>query len=244
MAFEPFFHFMKGIQGKLNNGGGLGNSHGGQNSHQIAFIRQMQKEKKQGDVLNIPLRHLNVVVFDIETTGFFPDQGDEIISIGAMKICGGEIQHDQPFYSLIRYENELSFEIEELTGITNGELKEAPILSDVLLQFFDYVQDFTLVAHHANHEKRFLQNASWKLFRAPFKHRIIDTSFLYKIAEPDSKIVRLEDYCEHNNIPIVGRHHALGDAKLTAELWSIYIQKVNEMGCETLHDVYERLARL
>ena len=46
MAFEPFFHFMRGIQGKLNNGG-LGNANGGQNAQQIAFIRNLQKEKKQ-----------------------------------------------------------------------------------------------------------------------------------------------------------------------------------------------------
>ena len=98
--------------------------------------------------------------------------------------------------------------------------------------------------HYANHEKSFLQSASRKIFRVPFKHRIVDTSFLYRIAEPGIPIVRLDEFCAYNDIPIVDRHHALGDAKLTARLWSIYIQKVQELGCETLHEVYERLARL
>jgi DNA polymerase III subunit epsilon len=243
MAFDPFFQFMRGIQGKLNNGG-LGNANGGQNSQQIAFIRSLQKELKQGDVLNVPLEKLKVVVFDIETTGFFPHQGDEIISIGAIKVCGEKIQEDQQFYSLIQSEKEVSREIQNLTGITNDQLKGSPPISEVLIEFFGFVQNETLVAHHANHEKSFLQSANRKNFRAPFNQRIVDTSFLYRIAEPDLKIVRLEDFCDHNQIPIVNRHHALGDARLTAKLWSIYIQKVNELGCETLHDVYERIARM
>ena len=243
MAFEPFFHFMREIQGKLNNGG-FGTVYGSQNSQQIAYIRNLQKEKKRSDVLYVPLHQLKVVVFDIETTGFFPQKGDEIISIGAIKVCGEEIQEDQQFYSLIRYEKELSPEIMNLTGITNDQLKVAPSISEVLIQFFEFVENATLVAHHANHEKSFLQSVNRKIFRVPFNQRIVDTSLLYRIAEPNLKIVRLEDFCDHNEIPIENRHHALGDARLTAKLWRIYIQKVRELGCETLHDVYERIARL
>ena len=242
MAFESFFHFMREIHGKLN--GGLGNGNGSQNAQQIAFIRNLQKEKKQRDVLYVPLHQLKVVVFDIETTGFSPQKGDEIISMGAIKVCGEEIQEDQQFYSLIRYEKELSPEIMNLTGITNDQLKVAPPISEVLIQFFEFVENETLVAHHANHERSFLQNFSRKIFHKPFNHRIVDTSFLYRIAEPEVKMVRLEEFCHHNEIPIVNRHHALGDARLTANLWAIYIQKVRELGCETLHDVYERIARM
>ena len=134
MAFEPFFHFMRGIQGKLN--GDLGNGNGSQNAQQIAFIRNLQKEKKQRDALYVPLHQLKVVVFDIETTGFSPQNGDEIISIGAIKVCGEEIQEDQQFYSLIRYEKELSPEIINLTGITNDQLKKAPAISEVLTSVY------------------------------------------------------------------------------------------------------------
>lgn len=242
MAFEPLIQFMRGISGKINSGifGGVP----GQNLQQMAFLRQMQKEMDAEEAIETPLNELNVVVFDIETTGFFPEQGDEIISIGAIKVRGGEIQEDQVFYSLVRFEHTLSPEIENLTGISNLELKDAPLLSEVLVRFFDFTGGFTLVAHHANHEKNFLQQASWKLFRTPFKHRIVDTSFLYRIADPDLKIVRLEEFCEHNAIPIKDRHHALGDAILTAKLWSLYIKEVQKLGCQTLSDIYERLARL
>jgi DNA polymerase III subunit epsilon len=43
---------------------------------------------------------------------------------------------------------------------------------------------------------------------------------------------------------VVDRHHALGDAKMTAELWSVYVDRIQEQqGCKTLRDVYEKLSR-
>lgn len=239
MVFESLRELMRGIQGRfsLTEGPMI------QSSQRAAFLRQIQKEWKQENVLNVPLEELNVVVIDFETTGFFPDLGDEIISIGAIRVNNGIICDKEVFYSLVHYANELPLEIEKLTGISTEELKKAMPLSDVLIHFFDFVKNDTLVAHHARHEKSFLQNASWKLFRAPFKHRIIDTSFLYRVAEPNLNMSRLEDLCKHNEIPVLNRHHALGDAKLAAKLWCAYITKIKQMDCNTLNDVYERLAK-
>lgn len=238
MPFEPFYHLMRGIHGKVFGGAQ------GQNAQQMAYLRQLQRELNSEDKLKIPLEELNVVVFDIETTGFYPDQGDAIISLGAIKVCGNRIQENEEYYSVVHYDKPLPQKIIELTGITDQQLKDAPPLSEVLIQFFKYVEDNTLVAHHAGHEKNFLQHASWKLFRSHFKHRIVDTSFLYRVAEPDKKLVRLEEFCEFNGIPIEGRHHALGDAKLTAKLWCLYINKLQEAGYKTLKEIYERVARL
>ncbi|KQL36510.1 exonuclease domain-containing protein [Psychrobacillus sp. FJAT-21963] len=240
MAFEPFMQILRGLQGKRTNIG-LGDI---RNTQQMAFLRHLQKEMNQEDALNIPLHELNVVVFDIETTGFSPEKGDGILSIGATKMYGTTILEEDNFYSLVRYEKEIPEHIVQLTGITNEQVLEAKPLADVFIKFLEYKQDCTLVAHHATHERNFLQSASSLLFRTPFKHRIVDTSFLFKIIEPKMNMTTLEELCSHNNIPVVGRHHALGDAKMTAKLWSIYLEKAQLIGCETLHDVYNRFARM
>ena len=237
MAFEPFYHFMRGIQGKVF-GAPV------QNAQQMAQMRQMQRELNSEETLKIPLSELTVVVFDLETTGFFPDQGDEIISLGAIKVVGNRIQESEVYYSLVQCKKTLPENIEQLTGISNEQLNHAPSLTEVLVQFFKFVKDDALVAHHANHERSFLQHASRKLFRTPFIHRIVDTSFLFRVSDPTNKLTRLEDYCEHHGIEVVDRHHALGDAKLTAKLWCIYSNYLQEAGCRTLKDVYERMARL
>jgi DNA polymerase-3 subunit epsilon len=203
----------------------------------------MEKEIKHEKSVLVPLNELNVVVFDLETTGFFPEQGDEILSIGAVKVRGGEVQCDETFYSLARVNRELSPEIKQLTGIKEEEVAEAPELSKVLVDFYDFAKGDVLVAHHASHEKKFLQHFNWKLFRRPFKHRLVDTSFLFNIAEPDQNLIRLEECCDHCGILIKDRHHALGDALMTAELWSLYVKKVNHLGLVNLRDVYERLSK-
>lgn len=239
MAFETFRQLMRGIQGKFS----LSEGTMSQNIQQAAFMRQIQKEMKKENAIFVPLEQLNVVVFDIETTGFFPENGDEILSIGAVRVVEGEIREEEVFYSVVHYEGKLSEEIEELTGLTSAQLREARPLSDVLVEFFDFVKNDPLVAHHAQHEKSFLQNAIWKYFRTPFKHRIVDTSFLYRIVHPKLSLTKLEELCIHNQIEVTNRHHALGDAILAAKLWCVYVNKIKH-NCRNLSEVYEYLAKL
>lgn len=239
MAFEPLIHLMRGIQTRL-----AGNMQSVNNPQQMAFLRQMQRELKQQEVLKVPLNELNVVVLDIETTGFYPENGDEIISLGAIKIKKGKIQEDETFYSLIKCERLIPEKITSLTSITNEQVLDAPSLSEVLVSFFTFVQNSPLVAHHSNHEKQFLQYASKQLLRTPLKHRILDTSFLYRIVEPQSSMIRLEEFCEYYQIENQHRHHALEDARATAKIWCLYTERVMKEGYITLNDVYEQLALL
>ncbi|WP_209123603.1 exonuclease domain-containing protein [Alkalihalobacillus sp. BA299] len=243
MNFSQIAQFMKQLQGKIGSGS-LASIEAQTNPHHIALLKQVQKEIQEEQILTVPFKNLNVVVVDIETTGFFPEQGDQILSIGAIKVRGEEILENQTFYSFVQYDKEISPEIKNLTGITEKEVNGAPPLSEVLVQFLEYVGHSTLVAHHANHEKNFFEFATWKLFRSNFKRRILDTSFLIRVAEPENIHTRLEDYCEACGIEVENRHHALGDAKMAAKLWSIYLKKVQMLGCNNLRDLYRCLAKL
>ena len=239
MAFEPFSQMLRILQGKRTNG----SISDVQNSQQMAFLRRLQKEVQQEDVLYIPLQDLPVVVFDIETTGFKPEKGDSILSIGGVKMRGPVLLEEE-FYSLVHFDKAIPPEIVELTRLTNEQVMEADPLVDVLIKFYQFKQDCTFVAHHANHERNFLQYASTKLFHTPFKHRIVDTAFLFKVVERNKQPFSLEDLCTHNGIPVTNRHHALSDAKMTAKLWGIYLEKAMELGCENLSDVYSRYASI
>ncbi|KKB36665.1 exonuclease domain-containing protein [Bacillus thermotolerans] len=241
MNVNSFIHWMKQTHGKVSSA--VYAPIAGQNrSQQQAFLRSLEKEKKNS--LYVPLDKLKVVVFDFETTGFSPEQGDQILSVGAVKLEGWLVKEEQTFYSLVQFSGDLSPKIKQLTGLEEADLREAPPLREVLLKFYQYAGGDVLVAHHASHEKRFLEQATWKLFRTSLKHRLIDTSFVFKLVDTNEQLIRLEDYCQHCGIEVNNRHHALGDARLAAKLWSIYINKLYQDGCYTLKDIYERLAVL
>ena len=210
---------------------------------QVAYLRRLQKEARFDWGLNIPFSELPVVVFDLETTGFFPDKGDEILSIGAIRVVGNSIADGEMFYSTVRTDKPIPSEIVALTGIHEAEVEQSPPLSKVLADFFSFVKHDTLVAHHANHEKAFMQHAVKRLMHAPFRHRMVDTSFFIRVVDPDLKELRLEACLARCGIEVSNRHHALSDAIMTAKLWCYFVEKMQEMGLRTLRDGYERLAK-
>ncbi|MDC3417137.1 exonuclease domain-containing protein [Aquibacillus salsiterrae] len=242
MVMNQMFQLMKQLSGKWNSSSYAAMD--GADPQKIAYMRQLQRELKNKDVLSIPFNQLKVVVFDVETTGFFPYKGDSILSIGAVRMLGDQVLEGETFYSPIFHEEGPSQEIEKLTGITREIVQAAPPLSAVLRDFYQFTKTDTLVAHHASHEKQFMQHATWASLKTNFQHRIIDTSFLTKIVEPEKRLVTLDECCEHYGIEIDQRHHALSDAIATARLWSESVRAVQAMGFTNLKEVYTHIATL
>ncbi|MRG87898.1 exonuclease domain-containing protein [Salinibacillus xinjiangensis] len=238
MVMNQVVQFVKQMSGRLNSNTYTSLS----NPQNIAYIRNLQREMKKNDVLNIPFDELNVVVFDIETTGFYPYNGDRILTIGAVRMRGEQILEEETFYSAVYNDEGPSEEIEALTGITQEQLRNAPPIHDVLSEFYQFVKSDILVAHHSSHEKHFMKHASWIAMKTNFQHRIIDTSFLTKIVEPQLNLFTLDEYCNHYGINNQLRHHALYDALATAELWSEGIRGVKKLGYVHLNDVYTHIA--
>lgn len=243
MVMNEMLQFVKQLSGRINNN--IYTSSTKQTDPtKIAYLRELQRELKNKNALAIPFDELRVVVFDMETTGFNPYKGDRILTIGAVKMQGKRILEEETFYSPIYSEEGPSEEIERLTGITKGVLENAPPIHHILKEFYQFIQSDALVAHHASHEKQFMKHATWMALKQNFQHRIIDTSFLTKIAEPESGLVTLDECCAHYGIAIDQRHHALHDAIATAKLWSESVRQVQELGFSNLEAVYTQIATL
>lgn len=96
------------------------------------------------------------VVIDIETTGISP-LTDEIISISAIRVADYKML--DTFHSLIKPNSELSPFIEEITGITNGMLSDAPTLSSVFGKFSTWYHLDPLVIFNKEYDLPFLTEA-------------------------------------------------------------------------------------
>jgi DNA polymerase III subunit epsilon len=212
------------------------------NPQQLSFLRQLQKEMKERNSLDCPLEELPVIVFDLETTGFYPEKGDRIISIGAVKVIGSRILDHEEFYSLINPEITVPADVLRLTSLTEEELRTAPQISQVLVEFLNFIGSSVLVAHHAKHEQAFMKKNTSDHLRLSFEHRVIDTSFLIRLFQPVVNSMTLEQICHECGIEVKDRHHALADAYMAARLWAFYIKKAQEQGYQNLREVYEYLA--
>ncbi len=164
-----------------------------------------------------PLSRLIYTVFDTETTGLDPSGGDEIIQIGAARIVNGKLLRGECFEQLVDPRRPIPAASIPIHGITPDQVRGQPTLAQVLPAFRAYAADSVLVAHNAAFDMRFLQLkqvATGVAFDLP----VLDTLLLSALVHPNQPSHRLEAIAERFGIPVVGRHTALGDALVTAEV--------------------------
>jgi len=213
-----------------------------QNAQQMAFLRQAMKSQRKDFVMDKPLDDLEVVVFDLETTGFQPNAGDEIISFGAVAVRGERLL-DEEFYTLVRPGRSIPPHIVELTGIRDEDCENAPTVMEGLRRFFEFVDKRVLVAHASGHDKQFLNASLWKTSKVQMTHRVLDTIMIAKWLEPGRSDYSLDALLEEHGIPIAARHHALEDSRMTAQLWVKFLRIVRERNIHTLGELYAYLSQ-
>ncbi|AJY73367.1 exonuclease domain-containing protein [Paenibacillus beijingensis] len=216
---------------------------GAQNAQQMAFIRSMTKEQRKQSMLDEPLKEMEVVVFDLETTGFYPYNGDEILSFGAVLLRGKELYPDRTFYSLVNPKRRVPKHITELTGISNEMVADAPDLMQVLHDFMEFCGKRLLIAHGLGHDKQFLNAALWKTSKVNLTHRLLDTMMIAKWLNPHRESYGLDELLETEKIKVTQRHHALKDSLMQAELWLLYLNRILERNITTLGDLYAYLSK-
>jgi len=194
---------------------------------------------EQGSALDDrPLSELAYTVFDTETTGLNPAGGDAIIQLGAARIVNGKLLRQETFEQLVdpgRHIPEASIPIH---GISQDMVAGKPRIAQVLPVFHAYAQDTVLVAHNAAFDMRFLQLQEATTGIA-FHQPVLDTLLLSAVVHPHQESHRLEAIAERFNITILGRHTALGDALVTAEIWLRLIPLLQEQGIHTLRQARE-----
>ncbi|MBP7641073.1 exonuclease domain-containing protein [Thauera phenylacetica] len=184
------------------------------------------------------LSELSYTVFDTETTGLNPSQGDEIIQIGATRILNGKLLRAESFEQLVDPERPLAAESAKIHGITSEMLRGQPTIDKVLPAFHAFSADTVLIAHNAAFDMRFLQLKEEQT-GLRFDHPVIDTLLLSAVVHPNQESHRLEAIAERLGLTIVGRHTALGDAIVTAEVFLKLIPLLAEKGIRTLRDARE-----
>lgn len=168
----------------------------------------------------VPSAPMNLIIFDLETTGLLPSQ-HEIIQIAAMKVTNGRWAEGECFDSYVRPENRIPSFITRLTGITQEQVANAPSPADVLMEFSLFVgQGAILIAHNGlRFDMRFIaENCARHRIPVRETHALDSRAFSRKIWGGkgghglDAVLGRLG-----LSSAGVKRHDARGDVKLLAQ---------------------------
>ena len=181
------------------------------------------------------LSQLSYTVFDTETTGLQPTAGDEIISIGALRIVNSRLLQQESFDQLVQPGRALTAESIAIHGISDAMLTGQPALDQVLPRFHRYAEESVLVAHNAAFDMRFLQLKEEQT-GIRFSQPVLDTLLLSQVIHPHQEQHSLEAIAARLGVAIVGRHTALGDAIVTGEVFLKMLPLLAEKGILTLKE--------
>lgn len=182
-----------------------------------------------------PLAQLEVVAFDTETTGLALRQDDRVISIGACRIVNGRLLADDTFDLRVDPGRSIPPASTAIHGLTNADVVGAPPLSQALPRFRDYLGDAVILAHNAAFDLLALQPpGAGVMLNMP----VLDTLLLSRALDPAIDGHDLDSLAGRYALSFAEgtRHTALGDARVTAELWLAMRTRLEARGILTLAD--------
>jgi DNA polymerase III subunit epsilon len=160
------------------------------------------------------------IVFDTETTGLDPYQGDRLVEIGCIELVN-RFPSGKTFHCYFNPERDMPEAAFNVHGLSIDFLKDKPLFAEKIEELVAFLGDAQLVAHNAMFDLGFL-NAELDRAGQPAvaRERIVDTLLIARRKHPGVSN-RLDDLCARYSIDNSKRvkHGALLDAELLAEIY-------------------------
>lgn len=195
------------------------------------------------DELEPDLSQVTFVVVDLETTGTRPGT-DEITEVGAIRVCGGEVQAE--LSTFVAIDGTLPAHVSRLTGIAPEDLHGAPSLGEVMSTFLEFSRGAVLVAHNARFDLGFLRAAAAAVDLAwPDPASLCTLALARRILHSgETRSHRLADLAAHLGATVQPTHRALADARATVDVLHALIARVGDCGVATVSELRAYDARL
>ena len=152
---------------------------------------------------------------DLETTGATAT-ADRITEIGIVEVdADGSVREWQ---QLVNPGTRISPFIEQLTGISNEMVADAPPFEAVAAETMKRLEGRLFIAHNARFDYGFLKN-EFKRLGITFRASVLCTVKLSRTLFPEHKRHNLDSLIERHELRADARHRALADAQLIFQFW-------------------------
>lgn len=162
--------------------------------------------------MSLPSR---LAFIDVESTGAHPVR-DRITEIAILRVEDGEVV--ARWESLVAPGQPIPPLIEEVTGISDAMVAEAPafeVLADTVAAL---LEGCVFVAHSARFDYGFIRNAFTRIGRE-FEAPVLCTVKLSRALFPEHRRHNLDSLIERHGLQAEARHRALADAQLIFQFW-------------------------
>lgn len=180
------------------------------------------------------------VVFDLETTGLDPKDGNSIIEIGAVRVKNNKII--DRFEELIDPHMKLSSEIIKITNITDEMLIGKDNEQNVVKKFITWAGNDILVAHNAKFDLSFMEMACFKYNLGRFNFNVIDTLGISRFLEPGERFHNLTVLMNRYNVEWdeTKHHRADYDSEGTSLILYEMLKKLREKNVNTFTELMNK----
>ncbi|ENU80424.1 DNA polymerase III, epsilon subunit [Acinetobacter sp. ANC 3789] len=160
------------------------------------------------------------LILDTETTGFYYQNGDRIIEVGAIEMINRKLTGSS-IHIYINPEKPVG-DSAQVHGITDEFLVDKPKYAEIAHTLFEYLQGAEIIAHNANFDMNFL-NMEFQRVGLPALSDVcgvVDTLALAKSKHPGQKN-SLDALVRRYEIPARDRtfHGALLDAEILSDVY-------------------------
>jgi DNA polymerase-3 subunit epsilon len=164
------------------------------------------------------------IVFDTETTGLDPKNGDRVVEIGMIELAN-HIPTGRTFHRYVNPERAMPTEALRIHGLDDTFLADKPVFAAVVDELLEFIGDATLIAHNSEFDMAFLNAELARIDQIAVPNdRVIDTLMLARRRHPAGPN-SLDALC--NRYQIDTRRRTLHGALLDAELLSeVYIELI------------------
>ncbi|MDX9786448.1 MAG: exonuclease domain-containing protein [Desulfobacterales bacterium] len=212
---------------------------------EISIVAENRPEFYDFDLFNQPAEHpelnerlltdITYTVFDTETTGLEPRNGDEIISIAAVRIVNLRLLKNDYFDQLVNPGKPPSRKSIQVHGLEPEMLTGRPIIAEVLPVFKRFAEDTVLIAHNAAFDMCLL-NMQEEKTGVRIANPVLDTMLLSAVVHPTQSDHSLEEIAKRLGVEIINRHTALGDAMAAGGIFIKLVKLLSAQGINTLKD--------